>query len=271
MIASIRVHESLAGRIRPQMEVQVKVDAAGGKVFPGTVESIGVMAETGGWRDPNLREYTVRVAIDVGEEQLKPSMRCEARVIIDSVPETLTVPVQAVFTDGPVRFVYQARDKRFHRVPVKLGRRSDTVAEILAGLKEGEPVLLREPTAGEIITEPWSAPQLQLAGYQLGPNGEPLGAAGSEGGPRRPAGGQRSKRPVGGLNSAPVEGKDARPQGASAATTATGPAPSGSAPSGSAPSGSAPSGSAPSGSAPSGSAVPVPAATSTTPTAETKR
>src|SRR5262245_9110642 len=60
MIAAVRINESLAGKVRPGQPVTVKVDAAGGAVFDGEVESIGVMAESGGWRDPNLREYTVK-------------------------------------------------------------------------------------------------------------------------------------------------------------------------------------------------------------------
>ncbi|MFZ4575442.1 MAG: efflux RND transporter periplasmic adaptor subunit [Phycisphaerales bacterium] len=179
MVAAIRVHESLAGRIRPGMATSVKVDAAGGAVYPGRIESIGVMAETGGWRDPNLREYTVRIAMDIGEAQLKPSMRCEAKVIIESVPETLAVPVQAVFSDGPVRFVYQNQGQKFSRVPVKLGRRSDTTAEILAGIAAGDQVLLRDPSAGEVLSEPWDPQRLTLAGYKLGPDGKPASAEGS--------------------------------------------------------------------------------------------
>jgi HlyD family secretion protein len=221
MVAAIRVHESLAGRIRPGMPCNIKVDAAGGAVFGGRVESIGVMAETGGWRDPNLREYTVRIAMDIGDSQLKPSMRCEARVIIDSVASTLTVPVQAVFSDGPVRFVYQSRDTKFTRVPVKLGRRSDTTAEILAGLTEGDQVLLREPTPGEIISQPWDVAQLEAAGYKLGADGKPIG---NEGGsrPGAPAGGRG--RPAGGesvgAGTATPEAK--RPQGEAGGAAATG-------------------------------------------------
>lgn len=218
MVAAIRVHESLAGRIRPGMPCNIKVDAAGGAVFGGRVESIGVMAETGGWRDPNLREYTVRIAMDIGDTQLKPSMRCEARVIIDSVAPTLTVPVQAVFSDGPVRFVYQSSGTKFTRVPVKLGRRSDTTAEVLAGLAEGGQVLLREPTPGEVISQPWDSVQLEAAGYKLGPDGKPIGneggarPGGPAGGRGRPAGGE-----AGGASTAAPEAK--RPQGEAGAGT----------------------------------------------------
>ncbi len=192
MVASVRIHESIAGRITPGMPVDVKIDAAGGRVFPGTVETIGVMAESGGWRDPNLREYIVRIGLETGDAELKPAMRCEARVVMDGVEDALAIPLQAVFSDGPVRFVYEARGGKFGRVPVRVGRRSDTFAEIKAGLDPGDTVLLREPTPGEVLSEPWAPAALTLAGYTTDDKGQVIAEGG--GGPGQ-AGGGRAGRP----------------------------------------------------------------------------
>lgn len=183
MVAALRVHESLSSKLHPGQSVAVKVDAAGGVTFMGTVDSVGVMAESGGWRDPNLREYTVRVALDTKAENLKPAMRCEGRIILDAVPETLTVPVQAVFNEGPVMFVYVPQGQKYTRKPIRMGRRSETLAEISKGVDEGEVVLIREPTSGEIISEPWRPEQLTLAGYKLGEDGKVLAEGGGSRGP----------------------------------------------------------------------------------------
>lgn len=183
MIASVRVQEALAGRIRPGQTANVKVEAVGGRVFSGRVETIGVLAESGGWRDPNLREYTVKLALDIGDaiEALKPSMRCEARLTLGNVSDALSVPVQAVFQDGAVRYVYKEEGMKFVRVPVKLGQRSDTFAQVLAGVSEGESVLLRQPSAGEVMGGSWDKAKLELAGYKLGENGEPIAEGGGRG------------------------------------------------------------------------------------------
>ncbi|HEX2839591.1 MAG TPA: HlyD family efflux transporter periplasmic adaptor subunit [Phycisphaerales bacterium] len=195
MVATVRVHESMAGRIRPGQKATLRIDAAGGQVFDGTVDSIGVMAESGGWRDPNLREYSVKIALDskASEANLKPAMRVEARVTLDKVDETLTIPVQALFSEGAVQYVYQPQGKRFVRVPVRVGRRSDTLAEIAAGLPEGSPVLLRQPSAGEVLSQEWSKEQLIAAGYQLNEQGEVIAGRGP-GGAGGPGG--RGQRPT---------------------------------------------------------------------------
>jgi hypothetical protein len=187
MVASVKVHESLAGRVRPGMQASIKVDATGGKIFSGTVDSIGVLAESNGWRDPNLREYTVKIAIAKTEEAalLKPSMRADATIVLGAVEEALCIPVQAVFNDGSVRFVYVSEGNKYIRRPVKLGRRSDVLAEVTAGLSDGQTVLLREPQAGEILSRPWDPEQLKLAGYQVGENGQPVEAGGADPSQRR--------------------------------------------------------------------------------------
>lgn len=174
MIAAVRVSESLAGKVRPGQSALVRVDAAGGQSFAGCVESIGVMAETGGWRDPNLREYTVRIALQQSTTPLKPAMRCEASIILDRAADALAVPVQSVFSDGPIHFVYTPRGASFVRTPVKLGRRSDSKAEILAGLKPGDVVLIREPSPGEILAQPWAPDALKALGYALDDDGRPI-------------------------------------------------------------------------------------------------
>lgn len=173
MVAAVRVHESLAGRIRPGQDALVKIDAAGGRSFPGTVSSIGVLAETGGWRDPNRREYTVRVSLSGGQGQseLKPSMRAEAIITLGDVNDVMAVPVQAVFNDGAIRFVYTPQGNGFVRTPVGLGRRSDTMAEITAGLTDSHRVLVRQPKPNEIVEVTWEPEMLKAAGYALDDEG----------------------------------------------------------------------------------------------------
>jgi multidrug efflux pump subunit AcrA (membrane-fusion protein) len=179
MVARVRVHESLAGRIRPGQTATVQIDAITQQVFSGVVANIGVMAEGGGWRDPNRREYTVRVVLNPGQdtEALKPSMRCEARIQLGRVDDVVNVPIQSVFMDGAVTYVYSSRGSKFSRVPVQIGRRSDTRAEIVNGLDVGTRVLLRSPTPGEVASEPWNEAQLTEAGYTIDENGSPVAPA----------------------------------------------------------------------------------------------
>jgi len=167
MAGSVQVHESLASRVRPGQKARIRVEAVDGE-FTGTVRSIGVLAESGGWMDRNNRQYTVKVDIPPGQpglELVKPSMRCDARIILDEVDPTLTVPIQSVFSDGAVRYVCVPTPEGLRRKPVMVGKRSDSHAQILKGLDEGTQVLVREPRSGELIDEDWSDEELAEAGY----------------------------------------------------------------------------------------------------------
>lgn len=82
--------------------------------------------------------------------------------------------MQAVFSDGPVRYVLVPEGGRYVRRPVNLGRRSDLNAQIIAGLDEGDRVLLRDPQPGEVIDQDWDEEQLVAAGYSLDDEGNPI-------------------------------------------------------------------------------------------------
>lgn len=223
MVASVRVHESLTGRLRKGQPATVKIDALGGRTVPGEVLSVGVIAESGGMRDPNLREYTVKIKLDMASvpQPLKPSMRCEAEILLDRVNDRLAIPIQSVFTDGMVRYVLTPEGNRYRRTPVRLGRRSERLAEVAAGIEENQLVLLRAPLPGELIERPWEKDELAAVGLNLRPDGriEPMGPPpGSEGarpmGPRAGGGpsGEVASNPSGPAGDTPAPGdtQDAR-------------------------------------------------------------
>ena len=183
MVASVSVHESLAGRVHAGQKARIKVEAVD-HTFTGVVQSIGVLAESGGWRDPNRREYTVKILLDEqSSADLKPSMRCDSTIVLSEARGVLAAPIEAVFTDGPVQFVYAQRRGNLTRIPIHMGKRSELYAEILAGLNEKERVLLREPKPGEITPQPWPKELLLAAGYELNDAGEPV-APWAQSGPR---------------------------------------------------------------------------------------
>ena len=154
MQAAIKVHEALLRHVKEKQDVSVTIDAWPGKPIVGKVESIGVMAESGNWFNPNLREY--RVAVDLPRsagETLKPGMRCSGTIQVGKVTDQLAVPVQAVHTEGRVRFCYVKAENGVIRQVVKAGRASETTVEITEGLEANQQVLLRRPRPGEVLNE----------------------------------------------------------------------------------------------------------------------
>jgi len=228
MLAHVKVHESIAGRVRKGMPCSLKIDAAGDARFTGRVDSVGVLAEqTSRWMDPTLREYTVKIIIDKpadGTTALRPSMRCEAEITLGRADDALTVPIQSVFSEGLLRYVHVASDNgRYARRPVLVGQRSDRFAEIKVGLNEGERVLLRKPDPSELLdkgTASWKLSELAIVGLEINASGDivptaaAMAARGQSGEGGRPGaegatGGKRGSRTGGGK---PASDSSSKPQ-----------------------------------------------------------
>ncbi|MFK7961722.1 MAG: efflux RND transporter periplasmic adaptor subunit [Phycisphaerales bacterium] len=194
MVAEVKVNEALAGRIRPGQTAVVVSDALTNVPINGTVIGVGVLAEGGGWRDPNRRDYTVRVALDAGEDLgLKPSMRCKATINVGAVEDALNVPIQAVARDGRLAYVWVASTGGVEARRVQLGRASELSIEIRDGLEPGEEVLLRDPRPEEVAL---SVDDLKTALAEAG-----VGQGG------RPSGG-----PPAGVRTSEASGTDAAPK-----------------------------------------------------------
>ena len=149
MAAEVKVNEALSGLIKPEQRAFIRTDALPDQLFNGAVYSVGVLAEDGGWRDPNRRDYSVRVDLaDIGEQALKPSMRCTAEILVDVVQDALYVPVHAVHRRGRVTYIHVRDGAVFNEVPVQLGRSSERYVEVIDGLSTGQDVLLRDPPPG---------------------------------------------------------------------------------------------------------------------------
>lgn len=166
MVASVKVHESVAGRIRPGQRATVRIDAVGGQSVAAEVQSVGVLAESQGWINEQVREYTVKLALEPNGLELRPSMRCEAVITLERVGRALTVPIEAVFYEGPVSYVYLTGRGALARRPVKIARKSERLVEVVAGLGEGDRVLVRQPRPGEARVVPWEPEELAGVGLR---------------------------------------------------------------------------------------------------------
>jgi hypothetical protein len=157
------------------------------------------------------------------------------------VGDAVTVPIQAVYSEGLLRYVHVAdgAGTRFTRRPVQMGQRSDRFAEIRAGLNPGERVLLRKPEPNEIMGKGWNEQELAAVGLELNDSGDVVpsaaalaargGGAGGPGAGGRPGGkgeGRPGRRPGGEGTASKGEkddkGEEPKPAGAAAEEGATG-------------------------------------------------
>ncbi|MFL5402776.1 MAG: efflux RND transporter periplasmic adaptor subunit [Gemmatimonadales bacterium] len=131
----LAVFETDAPMLRTGVPVELKVDALPGRTYQGRVTFIhpGV--------DSTTRTLTARAEVPNRDGRLRPGMFVTARLGTASTPR-LTVPLTAVLPTGTRQLVFVNRgDGQFVPRDVQSGIRSDSLVEVVSGLKPGDEVI----------------------------------------------------------------------------------------------------------------------------------
>jgi multidrug efflux pump subunit AcrA (membrane-fusion protein) len=149
LLASGEVDEIESAEVRPAQRVRLRLDALPETEWTGRVTALRPNVYRQGPRNP-LKVIGVEIALDHRDPgRLRPGMQFRGRLETDRKSGVLLVPVDAVFPgpEGPVAF--RRTTTGHERVALRLGRRSRSQVEILAGLAEGDRVARRDLAAGE--------------------------------------------------------------------------------------------------------------------------
>jgi RND family efflux transporter MFP subunit len=136
------VHESVLDQVREGLPTTIKVDAFPDRTYSGTIKSVAVLPDQGGWLSSDIKIYETLVTIDEEVSGLKPGMTAVVEIHVDRLEDVLSVPVQAIVQIGRESWCYVAASGDAERRMVTLGRSNDKFVEIREGLKEGERVVL---------------------------------------------------------------------------------------------------------------------------------
>lgn len=146
IITEVQVDEADFPRLKMGQAVTVTVDALGGKKYDGKVIEIGASAKasTSGTQS-NIRQFTVKVAIDKPDDQLRPGITARVRFIADKRTGVLRAPLGAIRTEekegSQSFFVFVSEKNKAVKKVVKTGLSDDLYTEITGGLKAGDKVV----------------------------------------------------------------------------------------------------------------------------------
>jgi multidrug resistance efflux pump len=99
-------------------------------------------------------QFEAKIALDASSGSgVMPGMSCTVKLVPYQKSDAIAVPVAAVHTeelDDDKHFVYQpSKDGKPEKRSVTVGKTSSGKMEILAGLQEGDEILLEKPTPGK--------------------------------------------------------------------------------------------------------------------------
>jgi RND family efflux transporter MFP subunit len=142
-----RLDESDRGRLRPNQEATIRVEAVPGKDFKARINSISVLARVdfqSGW--PPARNFDLNlIFIDV-DPKMRPGMTGVARIATERVPDVILVPAESIFQRDGAPIVYRLDESEFVEAPVEVVKRGKEQAIIASGVKPGERVATRRPS-----------------------------------------------------------------------------------------------------------------------------
>lgn len=139
LFVKIPVPENEISQIKKGQVAQVTIAALQDKKFAGIVNEIGVLA------NPISRTYDVKITISNAKNEIKPGMMCNVS-LSQKQAEKLLVPYQAVSNDIDGKaFVYVIDRKKMQaqKQAVEIGLFRQNKIEVLAGLKNGQQVVVR--------------------------------------------------------------------------------------------------------------------------------
>jgi multidrug efflux pump subunit AcrA (membrane-fusion protein) len=141
------VDESDAGKVEVGQKVELRIDAYPEVPFKGRIDSVGKTVKAPSWNSP-LRGLEIEISLDETDTtRMRPDMRFRGRIEIDRVNGALVAPLSAIVRIDGLPSVRRLSRLGVERVPLTLGRANEEKVEVLAGLAEGDRLLL--PSGGE--------------------------------------------------------------------------------------------------------------------------
>lgn len=141
-----RVDETERGRLAAKQPATVQLNAIPDRQFTGHIDQISEIASldfSGGW--PITRNFILEIVLDQTDSRFKPGISGDVTVIVDRVPNAITLPVQALFQKSGQNIAYVWHGGQFEEHAVEVVRRSGDKVLITKGLNPGDRVALRDP------------------------------------------------------------------------------------------------------------------------------
>lgn len=139
MTVDITVDELDILSIKKGQDVQITLDALAGQSFDGIITDIGVSGSNSGGNT----KYTAEVTIDRAPNMIA-GMNATALITLETDEDLLTVPSEALVSEGTRTYVYTSYDSKTgalgNPVDVTTGASDGILTEITSGLKAGDTV-----------------------------------------------------------------------------------------------------------------------------------
>ena len=145
MQVKLSIHESMVKKVKEGQIAEIRIDAFPQIVLTGKVKSVSQLADSNrSFMSGGAKEYTSIVTIEkMPDEELRPGMTAEVRVMVKTLSDVLVIPLGAVAERRGKHYSFvEEKDGTTERREIKVGDSNEKVIQVLEGLTEGERVVL---------------------------------------------------------------------------------------------------------------------------------
>jgi len=133
MLSITWVNEIDISKVKEGQHVRIGVDAFPEKKFTGVITSVANVGEQ--LANSDAKVFEVIIELNESDLILRPSMTTSNTILINSHSDVVYIPLDAVFNQDSVTFVYTTNNTK---QVVVLGESNDTEVIVDLGLTEGE-------------------------------------------------------------------------------------------------------------------------------------
>ena len=141
----ININEVDISYITRDLRVEVKPDAFSDSTFTGRVIHVANLAVNKD-NNSNIKVFPVEILLDQTNKNLLPGLTVSSRVVIDEIEDVQYIPLEALHTEGNIKYVYRRKGGEYERVEVQTGLTNSDYVIITEGLKRNDHVALIDPT-----------------------------------------------------------------------------------------------------------------------------
>ena len=140
MLSRTFVNEIDISKIKEGQKVAIKLDAFPEKSFTGKIIYVANVGEQ--MYNSDSKVFEVKIKVGESDDIMRPAMTTSNIIKINTYPDKLSLPLEAIHNEDSLSFVYSMKGKK---QLVLLGQMNDNEVVIEKGLKKGDKVWLTTP------------------------------------------------------------------------------------------------------------------------------
>jgi len=143
-----KVYEAVSRLVQPGQKASIRLESRPQEILAGTVHKINVLPDRSNWWSPGIKVFPVTVKFDQKVEGIRPNMTARVELELACLDDVVLAPVAAVFSEQDKTYCWVVAGGGARKTQIEVGLSNNRHVQVVKGLREGQEVLLIEPSSG---------------------------------------------------------------------------------------------------------------------------